>query len=82
MPACLPHYLLKWAWSPCCCTCCYSCSDPTSPAQYCLSDKPEIRPFDPVKTCEQEYPVTEYQPVYFVADSFESAKQKVRCVCV
>ena len=47
--------------------------------QYCLSDKPEIRPFDPVKTAEQRYPITEYQPVYYVADSFEEAKEKMRC---
>lgn len=46
--------------------------------QYCLSDKPELRPFDPPKTAVQKYPITEYQPVYFVADSFEDAKEKVR----
>lgn len=46
--------------------------------QYCLTDKPQILPFDPDKTCLQKYPITEYQPVYFVADSFENAKEKVR----
>lgn len=46
--------------------------------QYCLTDKPQILPFDPDKTCIQKYPITEYQPVYFVADSFENAKEKVR----
>uniref|UniRef100_A0A674NCA6 phenylalanine 4-monooxygenase n=1 Tax=Takifugu rubripes TaxID=31033 RepID=A0A674NCA6_TAKRU len=45
--------------------------------QYCLTDKPKILPFDPDKTCLQKYPITEYQPVYFVADSFENAKEKV-----
>ncbi|KAK2188757.1 hypothetical protein NP493_123g04032 [Ridgeia piscesae] len=45
--------------------------------QYCLSDKPEVRPFNPAKTAEQKYPITEYQPVYYVADSFEAAKEKV-----
>ena len=29
----------------------------------------------------QTYPVTEYQTVYFVADSFESAKLKLREFC-
>jgi len=29
----------------------------------------------------QKYPVTEYQPVYFAADSFESAKQKLQEFC-
>ncbi|ESO93222.1 hypothetical protein LOTGIDRAFT_161773 [Lottia gigantea] len=46
--------------------------------QYCISDKPEKREFDPTITAEQKYPITEYQPVYFVADSFESAKVKLR----
>ncbi|XP_068573296.1 phenylalanine-4-hydroxylase [Cebidichthys violaceus] len=46
--------------------------------QYCLSDKPKILPFDPAKTSLQKYPITEFQPVYFVAESFEDAKEKVR----
>lgn len=46
--------------------------------QYCLSDKPQVRPFEPAKTCEQEYPITSFQPVYFVADSFDDAKTKLR----
>jgi len=37
-----------------------------------------VRPFNPAKTAEQKYPITEYQPVYYVADSFEAAKEKVR----
>ncbi|KAF9583829.1 hypothetical protein BGW38_008385 [Lunasporangiospora selenospora] len=46
--------------------------------EYCLSDKPEIRPFEPAKVAQQKYPITEYQPVYFVADSFKDAQMKVR----
>ncbi|KAK3703955.1 hypothetical protein QZH41_014175 [Actinostola sp. cb2023] len=46
--------------------------------QYCLSDKPEKRPLDPEKTSVQSYPITSYQPVYFVAESFKSAREKVR----
>lgn len=46
--------------------------------QYCLSDKPEIRPFEPVKTAEQKYPITEFQPVYFISESFEDAKEKMK----
>ena len=41
---------------------------------YSISDKPEHRPFEPQKIAEQPYPITEYQPVYFVADSFQSAQ--------
>jgi len=46
--------------------------------EYCLSSKPELRPFDPFKAATQKYPITEYQPVYFVADSFRDAKERVR----
>lgn len=49
--------------------------------QYCLTDKPEHRPFDPYKTGDQEYPITMYQPIYFVVDSFEDCKEKMRSVC-
>ncbi|XP_062374051.1 phenylalanine-4-hydroxylase [Sardina pilchardus] len=46
--------------------------------QYSLTDKPKVLPFDPEKTALQKYPITEFQPVYFVAESFEDAKEKVR----
>ncbi|KAJ0056832.1 hypothetical protein NL108_000618, partial [Boleophthalmus pectinirostris] len=45
--------------------------------QYCLTDKPQRMPFEPEKTCLQKYPITEYQPVYFIAESFDDAKEKV-----
>ncbi|XP_055531347.1 protein henna [Wyeomyia smithii] len=45
--------------------------------QYCLTDKPELREFDPIKTGEQKYPITEYQPVYFVSNCFDEAIQKM-----
>ncbi|XP_058832943.1 protein henna [Topomyia yanbarensis] len=45
--------------------------------QYCLTDKPELREFDPIKTGVQKYPITEYQPVYFVSSSFDEAIQKM-----
>merc|ERR1711936_261748 len=45
--------------------------------EWCLSGKPELRSFDPEKTGSQKYPITEHQPVYFVTESFESAKQKM-----
>ncbi|KAF4079875.1 hypothetical protein AMELA_G00183340 [Ameiurus melas] len=46
--------------------------------QYCLSDKPKTMPFEPEKTSVQKYPITEFQPVYYVAESFEDGKEKVR----
>ncbi|XP_046645089.1 protein henna-like isoform X2 [Daphnia pulicaria] len=45
--------------------------------EYCLTDKPEIRSFEPAKTALQKYPITQYQPVYYVAESFEDAKDKM-----
>ncbi|KAF9438744.1 hypothetical protein BGZ76_005263 [Entomortierella beljakovae] len=46
--------------------------------EYCLSGKPEMRPFEPSKVAQQKYPITEYQPVYFVAESFKDAQMRVR----
>ncbi|KAJ8381949.1 hypothetical protein SKAU_G00027270 [Synaphobranchus kaupii] len=46
--------------------------------QYSLTNNPKLQPFDPEKTCLQKYPITEFQPVYYVAESFEDAKEKVR----
>jgi len=45
--------------------------------EWCLSGKPELRAFDPATTGDQKYPITEHQPIYFVTESFESAKQKL-----
>lgn len=45
--------------------------------QYSLSDKPECREFEPAKTGVQKYPITQFQPVYYVADSFQDAKEKM-----
>ena len=43
-----------------------------------MSDKPELRPFDPATTSLQSYQDQEYQPIYYVAESFEDAKEKFR----
>lgn len=45
---------------------------------YCLSDQPTILPFDPEATALQKYPITTYQPTYFLAESFDDAKEKLR----
>lgn len=42
--------------------------------EYCMSDVPKLLPFDPFTASTTPYPVTTYQPCYFVAESFESAK--------
>lgn len=44
---------------------------------YCLSDKPKLLPFDPAVAAVTPYPITTYQPTYFVTESFEDAKKKI-----
>jgi len=42
-----------------------------------MSNEPEIREWDPFAAAKQEYPITKYQPVYYLANSFEDAKNKM-----
>ncbi|KAM8710982.1 hypothetical protein ACLKA7_017594 [Drosophila subpalustris] len=44
--------------------------------EYCLTDKPQLKDFEPEVTGVTKYPITQFQPLYYVADSFESAKEK------
>lgn len=44
--------------------------------QYCLTNEPEIRDFEPVVTGVTKYPITKFQETYYVAESFENAKEK------
>ncbi|KAK7107071.1 phenylalanine-4-hydroxylase-like [Littorina saxatilis] len=46
--------------------------------QYCMTDKPDVRPFEPATAALVEYPITTFQPIYFEADSFTDAKDKMR----
>ncbi|XP_067090053.1 tryptophan 5-hydroxylase 2 isoform X2 [Osmerus mordax] len=46
--------------------------------RHALSDKATVRMFDPGTTCHQECLITTFQDVYFVSDSFEEAKEKMR----
>ena len=46
--------------------------------EYCLSKKPELRDFEPDETAIKAYPITEFQPVYYVAKSFKHAQEQVR----
>jgi len=45
--------------------------------EYCLSKIPKYLPLDPYKIAQDytDFPISEMQPVYFVADSFSRAKQ-------
>jgi phenylalanine-4-hydroxylase len=46
--------------------------------EHAMSDKPEFVPFIPEVAAKTPYPITTYQPKYFVAESFEDAKAKMR----
>ncbi|KAK3712745.1 hypothetical protein QZH41_013197 [Actinostola sp. cb2023] len=46
--------------------------------KYCLTDEPLKKPLDPETTANTEYPITSYQPIYFVAESFKSAREKLK----
>ena len=45
--------------------------------QYALGDKSEHKVFDPFKDAIEKYPLTRYQHVYYVSESFEGAKEKM-----
>lgn len=42
---------------------------------------PEIKPWDPNVAALQDFPITTYQPVYFLAESLQDAKVKMRKYC-
>ncbi|KAJ3403102.1 hypothetical protein HDV05_008048 [Chytridiales sp. JEL 0842] len=49
--------------------------------EYCLTDAAKKAPFEPEKTAVTPYPITSYQPLYFVAESFADMKERVRDYC-
>ncbi|XP_056135046.1 tryptophan 5-hydroxylase 1-like [Lampris incognitus] len=49
-----------------------------SELKHALSGNAHILPFDPMITCNQECIITTFQDVYFVSESFEEAKTKMR----
>lgn len=42
---------------------------------------PEIKPWDPAEAAVQDFPITTYQPVYFLAESLQDAKDRMRRYC-
>ncbi|XP_061749388.1 tryptophan 5-hydroxylase 1-like [Nerophis ophidion] len=49
-----------------------------SELKHALTDKARVLPFEPAVTCNQECIITAFQDVYFAAESFEEAKNKMR----
>lgn len=46
--------------------------------EWAMSSQPTVLPFDPFVAAKQEFPITTYQPLYFLADSFEQMKQQMQ----
>jgi phenylalanine-4-hydroxylase len=44
-------------------------------------ERPVVRPWDPNVAALQDFPITSYQPTYFLADSLQDAKVKMRRYC-
>lgn len=44
--------------------------------EYCITDKPVYKAFDPYIIAQDHtvFPISEMQPLYFIAESFEKAK--------
>jgi len=55
----------------------YACSD----AHPGADAPPTILPWDPDVASKQEFPITTYQPIYFLAQSLQDAKQQMRQYC-
>lgn len=45
--------------------------------EYCLSGKPQLLPWDPFVAAKMTFPITKYQPTYFVAEDFKDAQAKL-----
>lgn len=43
--------------------------------------RPELRPWNPQEASVTSFPITTYQPIYFVAESLEDATVKMRLYC-
>lgn len=46
--------------------------------KHSLSGVPQLKNFEPFSASIQEYQDEDYQPLYFIANSFEDVKQKVK----
>jgi len=44
-------------------------------------ERPVLKPLDPAVAAKEPYPITTYQPVFFVAESLTDAKRKISTFC-
>lgn len=56
-------------------------ADKTQSSDASASAKPTLVPWDPSVACTTTYPITTYQPLYFVAENLADAKLKMRAFC-
>jgi phenylalanine-4-hydroxylase len=57
----------------------YACAE-TRPAGG-VDHYPELEPWEPAVAAQRDFPITEYQPLYFVADSLQQAKARMEEYC-
>jgi phenylalanine-4-hydroxylase len=55
----------------------YACDPASTPGRA----RPKMLPWRPDKAAAQFYPITEYQPAYFVAESLQDAKARMQTFC-
>jgi len=55
----------------------YACGN----AQSADRPPPQIEPWIPEQAADQDFPITDYQPLYFAASSLQDAKQQMREFC-
>jgi len=56
----------------------YACSQDHLDSE---QQSPQFKPWDPNVAATQEFPITTYQPIYFVAESLNDAKLRMRKFC-
>ena len=60
----------------------YACAKTTyDPSKGIQGTAPVLRPFDPEVAGVSPFPITCYQPQYFVADSISQVKDQMRAFC-
>lgn len=55
----------------------YACDDKHPGAD----EPPEVKPWEPEVAAHQEFPITSYQPTYFLAESLADVKIRMRRYC-